>query len=147
MAHRKTILVNKEIYHIFNHSVQGMPIFRGKRECSLFLDAIRFYLSQKPPTKFSLYRVSREKFPFKIENKLVSVINYCLMPNHFHFTLQQEQENGIRKFIQRLLTSFAHYFNVKYKQRGPVFEGNFKAVRVEDNEQLIHLSRYSILIP
>lgn len=69
------------------------------------------------------------------------------MPNHFHFMLRQEKENGIKQFIQRLSNSFAHYFSIKYKQRGHVFEGNFKAVRVETDGQFIHLSRYIHLNP
>ena len=147
MGARKTILATGETYHIFNHSVQGIPIFRGQRECNLFLEAMKFYLQPKPPTRFSIYRVSRDRFPIKLDSKLVTIINFCLMPNHFHFTLRQEMGKGIRRFIQRLTNSFAHYFSVKYKNKGPVFEGNFKAVHVETDEQLIHLSRYIHLNP
>ena len=147
MGARRTILATGEIYHIFNHSVQGIPIFRGQRENEIFIEAMKFYLQSKPPTRFSIYRTSRERFPIKLNKKLVTVIGYCLMPNHFHFILRQEVEEGIRKFIQRLANSFAHYFSVKHKNRGPVFEGNFKAVRVESDEQLIHLSRYIHLNP
>lgn len=147
MAHRKVILATGEIYHIFNHSVYSIPIFKGQRECNLFIEAMKFYLQPKPPTKFSIFRISRNSFPLKLNEKLVTIINYCLMPNHFHFTLRQERDRGIRQYIQRLLTSFAHYFNIKYKKRGPVFEGNFKAVRVENDEQLLHLSRYIHLNP
>ena len=147
MGARKTILATGEIYHIFNHSVQGIPIFRGQRECNLFLEAMKFYLQPKPPTRFSIYRVSKDRFPIKLNLKLVTIINFCLMPNHFHFTLRQEMEKGIRRFIQRLTNSFAHYFSVKYKNKGAVFEGNFKAVHVETDEQLFHLSRYIHLNP
>lgn len=147
MGLRKTILAIGEIYHIFNHSVQGIPIFKGKRECSIFLEATKFYLQPKPPTKFALYRKNKERYPIKLDKKLVTIINFCLMPNHFHITLRQESKDGIRKFIQRLTNSFAHYFSIKYKNKGPVFEGNFKAVRVEADEQLIHLSRYIHLNP
>ena len=147
MALRKTILATGEVYHVLNRSVQGMPIFKGKREMNIFLEATKYYLQTDPSIKFSLYRVSKDRFPISLDEKLVTVINFCLMPNHFHFTLRQEKENGVRKFIQRLSNSFAHYFNVKYNNRGPVFEGNFKAVRVETDEQLLHLSRYIHLNP
>lgn len=147
MAIRKTILATGEVYHIFNHSVQGIPILKGERECEIFMEAMKYYLQPNPPIKFSIYRVSKDRFPINLDMKLVTIINYCLMPNHFHFTLRQEKENGIRKFIQRLSNSFAHYFNVKYKNRGPVFEGNFKAIRIENDEQLFHLSRYIHLNP
>lgn len=69
------------------------------------------------------------------------------MPNHFHFTLRQEQDYGIKKFIQRLTNSFAHYYSTKTNISGHVFQGNFKAVHVETDEQLLHLSRYIHLNP
>lgn len=147
MAIRKTILATGEVYHVLNRSVQRMPIFRGKRENAIFLEATKYYLQPNPPIRFSIYRTKREKFPIKLEKQLVTIINFCLMPNHYHFTLRQEKQNGIRIFIQRLSNSFAHYFSVKYKNRGHVFEGNFKAVRVETDEQLVHLSRYIHLNP
>lgn len=147
MARRRTFLTEGEIYHIFNHSVAGMPIFRGSRENDLFLEAMKFYLQPKPPTKFSIYRKSRQSFPIKLDQKIVTIINYCLMPDHFHLTLRQEQKDGIKQFIQRVSNSFAHYFSLKYRKRGHVFEDKFKAVHVETEEQLLHLSRYIHLNP
>lgn len=147
MPRRKVLLVTGEIYHVFNHSVAGIPILKGARESELFLDAIRFYLQPKPPTKFSIYRKSRPSFPVDLSKKIVTIINYCLMPNHFHFTLKQEMENGIKQFLHRISNSFAHYFSIKHKKRGHVFEDKFKAVRIETEEQLLHLSRYIHLNP
>lgn len=69
------------------------------------------------------------------------------MPTHFHFTLKQDLEGGIKDFIRRLTVSYAHYFNKKYDTSGSVFTGNFKARRVEDEDQLLHLSRYIHLNP
>lgn len=147
MALRKTILATGEIYHVLNRSVMGAPIFKGERECDFFIEALRYYLQLEPPVKFSLYRLNRDKFNLNFNKKLVTIINFCLMPNHFHLTLRQELEDGIKKFIQKVTNSFAHYYDVKYKNKGHVFEGNFKAVRVEDDEQLLHLSRYIHLNP
>lgn len=147
MPLRKTILATGEVYHVFNRSVQGIPIFKGQRENDIFLETMSFYLQPKPPTKFSLFRASRDRFPINLNKKLVTIIAYCLIPNHFHLMLRQEKENGIRNFIQRISNSFAHYFSVKYKNRGPVFEGSFKATRIETDEQLFHLSRYIHLNP
>lgn len=69
------------------------------------------------------------------------------MPNHFHITVRQDKENGIKTFLQRVLNSFSHYYRKKYVGHGPLFESVFKAVRVETDEQLVHLSRYHHLNP
>jgi len=142
MGLRKTTLVTGEYYHILNRSIRGLPIFKGKRENELFLEAMKYYLQSEPPIRFSIYRLSKDRYQIDLKNPLVTMLNFCLMPNHFHFTLRQEKDAGIRKFIQRLTNSFSHYFNIKYKNRGPLFEGNFKAIHLETDEQLIHLSRY-----
>lgn len=147
MPRRKTLLITGEIYHIFNRSIGNIPIFKDSRECSLFIEAMKFYLQPKPPTKFSVYRKSRNSFPINLSNPLVTIINYCLMPNHFHITLRQEKDEGIRQFMHKISNSFAHYFSLKHKRKGHLFEDKFKAVRVEDDDQLSHLSRYIHLNP
>ncbi|MBI4067153.1 transposase [Candidatus Gottesmanbacteria bacterium] len=147
MPRRRVIFAAGEFYHIYNRSTNKAPIFRGKRECDIFLDAVRFYLQPKPPTKFSIYRKSRQSFKLDLDQNIVTIVNYCVMPSHFHFTLRQERDRGIQQFIQRLSNSFAHYFSVKYKKRGHIFEDKFKAVHVETQEQLVHLSRYIHLNP
>jgi len=147
MPRRRVILANGEIYHIFNRSIAGIPIFKGVRETDIFLEAMRFYLQLKPPTKFSIYRKSKARYPISLEEKIVTIINYCLMPNHFHLILRQEKDDGVKNFMQRVSNSFAHYFSIKYKKRGHVFEDKYKAVHVETEEQLLHLSRYIHLNP
>lgn len=69
------------------------------------------------------------------------------MPNHFHLLLQQIRDGGITEFISKLTNSYTRYFNIRNKRIGPLFQGEFKAVHVETDEQLIHLSRYIHLNP
>lgn len=126
-------------YDVLNRSVQKIPIFQ---------EAMEYYLQVEPPIKFSLYKTNKDKFNIKKDdNYLVKIIAYCLMPNHFHLVLKQLTEEGIRIYIQRLTNSFAHYFSKKHESSGHLFEGNFKAVRVGNDEQLWHFSQYLHLNP
>lgn len=69
------------------------------------------------------------------------------MPNHFHFLVRQLRDNGVSIFMSQLINSYTKYFNTKYKRIGALLQGSFKAVHIEFEEQLIHLSRYIHLNP
>ncbi len=147
MPRRFTPFVTNEFYHVFNRSAYRQPILSNKRDISYFHQLVHYYIQANPPVKFSYYRTNPDKYDFDLKEKLVSIVSYCYMPNHFHFCLRQEKENGIQKFFQKILNSFSHYYALKYKNKGPLFESAFKAVHIETEEQLIHLSRYHHLNP
>jgi putative transposase len=69
------------------------------------------------------------------------------MPNHYHLLLRQLEEKGISEFINKVTNSYTKYFNTRHERVGPLLQGQFKAVRIESDEQLIHVSRYIHLNP
>lgn len=145
MPYRTTPLVSGQFYHVFNRGVEKRRVFIDKRERVRFLEAIKYYRQSDSKTKFS--QTTLEEREHESQSKLVEVIAYCLMPNHFHLLLQQLQDNGISTFIRKLINSYTRYFNTKNERIGPLFQGQFKAVRVESDEQLLHLTRYIHLNP
>jgi len=147
MPRRKLVLANGQTYHVFNKCIQGVEIFCKKRDTEIFLLATKYYLQFKPSAKFSVFRQQKSKYSINLKNKLVNLLAYCLMPNHFHLILTQIKTKGIEKFISRLTNSFSHYFNTKYNRKGSLFESSFKAVRIATEQQLIHLTRYIHLNP
>jgi putative transposase len=72
----------------------------------------------------------------------VTLIAYCLMPNHYHFLLRQDSDFSISDFIQAVFNSYAKAFNKMYKRSGTLFEGPFKSILVDSDEYLVHLCRY-----
>lgn len=44
--------------------------------------------------------------------------------------------------MQKVATGYTNYFNDKYERSGALFQGKYKSVHVDDNEQLLHLSVY-----
>lgn len=154
MAYRKTPIVQDEIYHVFNRSVGRQPIFSSTRDYQRAIEVFRFYLYNKPSLRFSFYnRLPKEqKIKFfddmtKSSIPIVEIICFCLMPNHFHFLLKNLTDDGIKQFISNFQNSYAKYFNIRTDRTGTLFQQNFKAVRIESNEQLIHVSRYIHLNP
>ncbi len=151
---RKLVFANDEIYHVFNRGVEKRPTFTNKRESDRGVQTLDFYRFANLPLKLSKFLTLPQKQKIKfIQNikkdfeKLVEIICYCLMPNHFHFLLKQKLENGISIFTANFTNSYTRYFNTKHERIGPLFEGVFKAVHIESEEQFIHVSRYIHLNP
>lgn len=154
MALRKTILANNEIYHIYNRGVEKRPIFLNRRNYTRFIDVINYYRFANCPIKFSYFKKlaskERKNILKKLEDeskRLVDILAFCLMPNHFHFLLKQLTDKGISKFMAKITNGFSHYFNIRHDRSGHLFQGNFGAVRIEDDEQYMHVSRYIHLNP
>lgn len=146
MPYRKTPLVNDQIYHVFNRGVARLPICQDKRDYNRFLEAIYYYQFQGPKPQFSQIKRFKD-LNFEKNKKIVEILGYCLMPNHYHFLLRQLQDNGISEFISRFSNSYTKYFNTRHERVGPLLQGQFKAVRIASDEQLIHVSRYIHLNP
>jgi REP element-mobilizing transposase RayT len=77
----------------------------------------------------------------------VTILAYCLMPNHYHFMLRQDGEVTPSTFIQRLFLTYTQAFNKQQKRSGPLFQGRFSHVLVDRDEYAIHLCRYIHLNP
>jgi putative transposase len=81
------------------------------------------------------------------EQKLVSIGAHCLMPNHFHILIKEVTEGGISKFIQKLLTAYSMYYNIKYERTGGLFEGKFKSEHLDTDIYLKYIFSYIHLNP
>ena len=83
----------------------------------------------------------------EMNNELVEVVAFCLMPTHIHLLLKQIQDEGVTKFMSKLLNSYSKFFNIQHKRSGPLWASEFKNVLVRTDEQLLHLTRYIHLNP
>lgn len=138
---RKTVFANGEFYHIFNRGVDKRKIFLRHGHYKRFLETIENLLfTGTAQTRI----ITRQSLAF---DQKLSLLCYCLMPNHYHLVLKQNEEKAISDFMHGLNTSYTKYFNLNNERTGRLFEYTFKAVYVESEEQLIHLSRYIHLNP
>lgn len=152
-TNRKTVFANDEIYHIFNRGIDRRTTFIDKRTFARAVETMAFYQYADLPMRFSKFSVLEKEKRLRVLRKIqdskkaVKIIAYCFMPNHFHFLLKQKEDKGISRFAANFTNSYTKYFNVKNKRVGPLFQGLFKAVHIETDEQLIHVSRYIHLNP
>ncbi len=120
MGIRKTKFIKGNYYHIYN---------RGCNKDDIFFETQNYI--------FLLDRVKKYKLEFNI-----SIIAYCLMPNHYHLLVRQDSEYSIATFIQRLFNSYSKAINKKYNRSGTLFEGKYNSILVDEENYLLHLCRY-----
>ena len=141
---RKEVFVIGEFYHVYNRGTDKRKIFLDKYDLERFLQSMQEFNVLEPIG--SIYENSFVKDqpgnPASKLSQLINCIAYCLNPNHYHFILQQTEEKGIEKFMQKLGTGFTNYFNNKYHRSGVLFQGKFKARHIDSNEYLLRISAY-----
>jgi len=154
MPRRNLPLVTGEIYHIFNKGVNGTEIFSTKRDYQRAIRLLEYYRFITPPLRYSRLKDIPSDQRIKILNNLnkenqllVTILSYCLMPNHFHLLVKQVNDIGISKFMSQFQNSYARYFNTRHGRAGPLFLGQFKAKRITNQEILLHAHRYIQLNP
>jgi len=154
MPIRKTPLVSNEIYHVFNKSLDGRHIFIDKKSLQRAFLCMQYYQRSTPPLKFSHFLQLSKDYQEKILQNIksdkslnIEFLAFCFMPSHFHFLIKQVSENGISRFTSNFINSYTRYFNTRHDRNGHLFQGQFKAVHVEDDDQLLHISRYIHLNP
>ena len=126
---RRTIpLISGEYYHVYNRGNNRQDIFLERTNYLFYLQQLRKYLIGDAA------------------NPWVTIVAYCLMPNHFHL-LVCLHDDLFSRHMQRLSISYTKVINERYRRVGALYQGQFQAIHVDSNDYLLHLSRYIHLNP
>ncbi|MBN1877678.1 MAG: transposase [Anaerolineae bacterium] len=120
MPQRKVSFYQDGVYHIYNRGAGRQNIFREARNYIYLLKLLKTVMNECQ----------------------ISVIAYCLLPNHYHWLLQQNGEVPVSKAVARVFGSYSQAFNKTYQRTGTLFEGNFKAIEVDSESYFLALCRY-----
>jgi len=124
MARPLRIEYEKAFYHIVQRGTERKEIFKTEKDKERFLG----YLDQA----YDRYHSKCHAF--------------SLMDNHYHLIIETPKAN-ISKIMHYLNTSYAVYYNTKHKRVGPLYQGRYKAILIDTDGYLHHLSRYIHLNP
>jgi len=184
MPHQPREFINGEIYHIVLKRIGKGKLFRNIDDYYRGVFCIYEFNTTKPIT-IRQRRIARARFkryiketysgqssaelPIETEvvkkeevilmkdsrDLLVEVLAFCLMPDHIHLLLRQLKEGGISKFMLKLGSGYAVYYQRKYKlkAKGHFFQDRFTAVHIKTEDQLrvvfvyIHTNPVSLIEP
>lgn len=123
-------------YHVTNKGVDGRKIFQDESDYEFFIGLLKRYLT---PHKLK----DNYGRPIRSFYDTVEMQTYSLIPSSFHLVLFVNGEGRqLSEFIRSVCTAYTTYFNKKYKRSGHLFKGPYKALRLEDNETVVGVSRY-----
>lgn len=125
MPYREDTFVKGRYHHIYNRGAGRNRLFFNPENYTHCLRLVKRYAKRYGMT----------------------VIAYCLMPNHYHFLLRQNGDVPISKFINVLFNAYVQAVNRQQGRSGTLFEGRFRHVWVDREEYLVHLCRYIHLNP
>lgn len=140
-------------YHLYNRGVEKRKIFLDEQDYGVFLGYLKEYLSPKDDKELSKRLAVEDLLPEE-RNKIykllrmnnfsdeITLLAYCLMPNHFHFFIKQKNAESMDKFMNSLGTRYTMYFNKKHKRVGALYQDVYKALPVTNDSQFIYLSKY-----
>jgi REP element-mobilizing transposase RayT len=128
MPRRDTPLISGEYYHVYNRGNNRQDIFFERPNYGFFLKQLRKYL------------IGPAAEPW------VTVVAYCLMPNHFHLLVRLHDALFSQR-MQHHAISYTRAINERYHRVGALYQGQFRAIHIDNNDYLLHLSRYIHLNP
>ena len=122
---RRLPFVQGGYYHIYNRGAGRQAIFYEERNYAYLLRLLK--------------AVARESE--------VTVVAYCLLPNHYHWLLRQDGDTPAGKVPTRVFGSYSQALNRAYDRTGTLFEGPYKALAVETDAYFVNLCAYLHLNP
>lgn len=114
-ARRKS---NTGIYHIMLKGMDGRDIFLDNEDRETFIEKL---LSARERSGFKLY-------------------GYCLMDNHIHLLMEENEEIGTS--VKRITVGYVQLHNNKYARRGHLFQNRYRSETVETEGYLVTVLRY-----
>ena len=152
MPMRTTQFAPDEHYHICVRGNNKQDIFNNDSDRARLLFLLLHL--QSPEIVPNMHRAVRSYLTHRtwnvdpalraaiIETRYVSLEALAFMTNHFHIAIREVEERGIVRYMQRVLNAYAKYRNTKYETVGHFFQGPYRAVHIEDNDQLLYTSTY-----
>lgn len=142
------LLKTGSVYHVFNRGVEKRIIFPDKSYYQRFLTTLNYYKDNQPERlSLSAHLDNKPLTQPEATKRLVSILCFCLMPNHLHLVLKQLADDGISRYMNDIANSYTRYLNTRLERVGHLFQGSFKSKLIETEASFLQVTRYIHLNP
>lgn len=134
------------IVHVLKRGARGLPITKDAADQMRFARLL-YHLNDEHTSAFweeMTYRLPPFQRPASWPERraLVKIHAWVLMPNHFHLILEEIQDAGISQFMKKISVSMTMHFNLKYGEKGSIFQGPYKSRTVGTDRYFTYLAPY-----
>jgi len=142
-----------DLVHVYNRGNRKQEIVRDEQDRKRFLQMLFYFNDEYSDPNLwnnlwkSDFHNSGEGLLKRLDHwperdPLVEIIAFTLMDNHYHLVLKEIKEGGVTKFMRKLGTGMTNRFNTRYKEVGRLFQGAYKARRIDKDGYLQYLTVY-----
>lgn len=135
--------------HVVKRGTRGLPIVRDDIDRFRFLLMLTHFNDEFASLNWyrdlkdaGLHNSLLRPKHWPTQKRLVHVIAFCLVENHFHLILQEINGGGIARFMKRLGIGMAKKYNERYKEKGSLFQGAYRAKTIVDDRYFRYVSTY-----
>ena len=136
-----------DIAHVCNRGIEKRKIFIDKGDYVRFTDNL-FLLNNESGKIRTVKNIFSTTKKIPKQKKLVEVLKWSLLPNHYHLLLYENTDDGILEFTKRLGNAYTKYFNIKNEGRsGYVFQNRAKIIPINQEKQFLYIPFYIDINP
>ena len=118
MSRKARKYVRAPFYHVMCQGIKKESIFSEEEDMAKYLELIN---------KFKRFFC-------------IDIISYCVMPNHVHLLIHSPTINLLSKFMHKINSIYAMYYNNSNERVGYVFRDRFKLEEICEITYLFNLT-------
>ncbi len=133
-------------YHVLNRGLNKQDVFIDDQDILAYLRYLAIYTL---PLHKVLSRWPKLRTNLMEQNMFgqVSILAYCIMPNHFHLLMKNEAKHGIPCLMHKMQSAYSRHSYLRYGAGAKLMHGRYRAVEVATESSLLQESRYIHLNP
>lgn len=132
------------IVHACNRGFNKHTVFEKDADFCRFVESLYKFNNKNGAVRFRGKNLFADPPP---QDRIVDILKWSLLPNHYHILLHEKVDGGAVEFIKRLGNGYTKYFNIRNERSGYLFQNSAKIIPIETARHFLHIPFYVELNP